>query len=1302
MTANNPSPADLSVTHLTGLLERLSAALSSHAAAEEQLMKESRTRRITLERRQNEATAAFEQQFAAETGAIDQTWLHRWEDTRRHHEQRMRRIDKAERNSQRDLPRRVEAARAHWLGGLQRQRLAQERALTQQAEQALTRFTARAPRLAEADAALTRLTRRADQAFHGMPAFRHLLKAPGKALAEPDGDAALAAVEAQLPSLTEKLDTFRRQPLNRLFGILTPPVLLVVIFAGALIMAGSMGFGGAAFRQAGMAALAALAGMAVLYVLAMKLASPSAAEISQGILNGKATCARLAREAAEAAEAEQARVKAGQDLIAGDIQSKWGGVESVDTDFAAAARKKIQTQVPRISARNERLMDAKRMVLESSHAAESAACEAKFNVRRDALTAKHAGETAELAAAETARWDALVKTWQDAVPPVLTEMAALRVRAAEVAPAWPQVTAETWSPPSAAPEALPVANLTIDLPAHAGSAPHSARFALSGSPVIHAPLALAFPDQGSVLIQSHGAASGAAASLLNNIILRLLAASPPGKASFTIIDPVGLGQNFGGLMHLSDYEDSLINHRIWTQRDQIDERLGILSGHIEKVIQMYLRNEFDSITQYNNQAGVVAEKYHYLVIADFPHNFSETAVKRLESIVASGPRCGVFTYLHTDLRPTQPEGFTSTGAGPNRIAFGLEGGRWQLEGLRMAGVTVEPEAPPPHEHALALLHRIGRSSIDAGRIEVPFSQISPAPADYWSVDTVQELRVAIGRTGAVKHQMLAIGKGTRQHALFAGKTGSGKSTLFHVIITNLALNCSPDQVEFYLIDFKKGVEFKCYANKKLPHARVVAIESDREFALSVLHRLDEELKRRGDLFRKLNAQDLAGYHRAGGTEPMPRSLLIIDEFQEFFTEDDTIAQTASLLLDRIVRQGRAFGIHVLLGSQTLGGAYSLARATLGQMTIRVALQCNEADAYLIMDDNNPAPRLLSRPGEGIYNDSAGSVEGNSPFQVVWLPDGERDRLLDEIHELAVKSNKAQMAPIVFEGNAPADLLGNALMRKVLDTPQPAAPPAGRCWLGAPNAIKGPTEAVFHRQSGQHLLIVGQREEASLTMQGLALLALAAQYPAGTARFYFFHSTTPGTPEAETVDQLAAAVPGLILVRPNEAPASVAALAEELKARASDGTGTTAPATFVLIHGLHRFKKLRQEDDFSFSMDSDSAVNPGAQFMELITEGSSHGIHLILSLDTFNNVNRSLNRKALTEFEMRVVFQMSANDSASLIDSPAAGNLGLHRALFYNEHDGTLETFRPYAAPGQEWMEKTTQTLLSRQPAAAPV
>ena len=55
--------------------------------------------------------------------------------------------------------------------------------------------------------------------------------------------------------------------------------------------------------------------------------------------------------------------------------------------------------------------------------------------------------------------------------------------------------------------------------------------------------------------------------------------------------------------------------------------------------------------------------------------------------------------------------------------------------------------------------------------------------------------------------------------------------------------------------------------------------------------------------------------------------------------------------DRLVRQGRAFGMHVLLGSQTLGGSYSLPRATMGQMAVRVALQCNEADSSLILSED---------------------------------------------------------------------------------------------------------------------------------------------------------------------------------------------------------------------------------------------------------------------------------------------------------------------------------------------------------------
>ena len=95
-----------------------------------------------------------------------------------------------------------------------------------------------------------------------------------------------------------------------------------------------------------------------------------------------------------------------------------------------------------------------------------------------------------------------------------------------------------------------------------------------------------------------------------------------------------------------------------------------------------------------------------------------------------------------------------------------------------------------------------------------------------------------------------------------------------------------------------------------------------------------------------------------------------------------------------MRQGRAFGVHVILGSQSLGGAFTLARSTLGQMAVRIALQCSENDAHLILSENNIAPRMLSRPGEAIYNDANGAPEGNHFFQVVWLTDERREAYLE--------------------------------------------------------------------------------------------------------------------------------------------------------------------------------------------------------------------------------------------------------------------------------------------------------------------
>jgi hypothetical protein len=245
------------------------------------------------------------------------------------------------------------------------------------------------------------------------------------------------------------------------------------------------------------------------------------------------------------------------------------------------------------------------------------------------------------------------------------------------------------------------------------------------------------------------------------------------------------------------------------------------------------------------------------------------------------------------------------------------------------------------------------------------------------------------------------------------------------------------------------------------------------------------------------------------------------------------------------------------------------------------------------------------------------------------------------------------------------------------------------WLGAPNSIKGPTEAAFQRQSGNNLLIVGQRDEAILAMFSIGLVALASQHPPGSAQFYLCDATPAGTPAREYLEKVVRALPhSITLVKPGELPDLMKTLAAEAARRSEQPDPDAAPPIFLLIQGLQRFARLRYEEEFGFSSSSsETEPSPGAVLNDLVCERTRFGFHVIASCDTYNNVNRFLSRKALSEFEMRVLFQMSANDSASLIDNPKAGMLGLHRALLFNAQEGSLETFRPYALPGTDWIDE---------------
>jgi len=805
------------------------------------------------------------------------------------------------------------------------------------------------------------------------------------------------------------------------------------------------------------------------------------------------------------------------------------------------------------------------------------------------------------------------------------------------------------------------------------------------------------------LFEAQDAGRQIAAQALQSVLLRMLALLPPGKARFIFCDPVGLGQNVTPFMHLADYDEQLITGKAWTEPQQIEHRLVDLTEHIENVIQKYLRNQYATIEEYNVQADEIAEPYRFLVVLDFPVNFSETAARRLVSIAQNGPRCGVYPLIIVDMAQKLPYGFNLVDLEQQTTVFAWNGTRFAWKTPELQDYHLELDSPPDSERFNAIVAAIGDAAKSANRVEVPFTRIVPPESVWWQGDSRMGLEAPLGPSGARKVQLFSLGENTAQHVLIAGKTGSGKSTLLHTLITSLGLVYSPEELQLYLIDFKKGVEFKTYATQQFPHARVIAIESEREFGLSVLQGLDAELKQRGEYFRAHGVDHISDY-RQKTAQALPRLLLIVDEFQEFFTEDDAISSQAAQILDRLVRQGRAFGIHVLLGSQTLAGSYALARSTIDQMAVRIALQCTEADSRLILGDENPAARLLARPGEAIYNALNGLIEGNNRFQVAWLPDEEHDRYLKAIRQLAEARRYRPAQPqIVFEGNAPSAAEQNRAVNDMLAAPV-WPPPARRnlVWLGDPVAIREPVTAPFRRQSGSNLLLVGQNEEVARGMFSTAIISLAAQHAPENMAFYILDLSAADAEQADFFTDLAARLPHTTHVgRSRKLPEFLNELAVETKQRL-EKDDTKASACYLFLYGLQRARDLRQDDSsygYNSSYDLDAAPkppNPTQQFSELLRDGPEVGIHTLIWCDTATNLNRTLERRALREFAMRVACQMSAEDSANLIDSPAANKLGVYRALFYDEEAGILDKFRPYGLPSPQWLTWAAQQLRRRQ------
>ena len=247
--------------------------------------------------------------------------------------------------------------------------------------------------------------------------------------------------------------------------------------------------------------------------------------------------------------------------------------------------------------------------------------------------------------------------------------------------------------------------------------------------------------------------------------------------------------------------------------------------------------------------------------------------------------------------------------------------------------------------------------------------------DYWANScNYQSMSVPIGvRANGESFYFDIHEKKHGPHGLVAGMTGSGKSEMVQSWILSMALQFSPQDASFVLIDFKGTGLILPFLN--LPHLAGTISDLDTNINRNLIA-LESELQRRKALFDSAGVNNITSYlklYRAGQVkESLPYLFVIIDEYAEFKAKfPDFTAE-----INTLFRTGRSMGVHIILLTQNPAGVVS--GESENNVRFRWCLKVASAAASKEVLGGHDEAAYITNPGRAYVR--VGSDEVFEPIQ----------------------------------------------------------------------------------------------------------------------------------------------------------------------------------------------------------------------------------------------------------------------------------------------------------------------------------